>query len=120
MPANNPFNELDPLLQHKLRLGACVLLSKTESLSFSKLKETLGATDGNLGAQLTKLEDNGYLSVTKEFIKKKPVTWYSMTKSGRKAMNKHLDALQKILSVRESASSPTPAPSSAKLIPKNA
>ena len=116
----NPFDELDPLLQHKLRLGACVLLSKTESLSFSKLKETLGATDGNLGAQLTKLEEHGYLSVTKEFVKKKPVTWYSLTAKGRKAMNKHLDALQEILAVRESTPSRKPSSAKATLIPKNA
>lgn len=107
MPESTPFEDLNPLLQHKLRLGACVLLSNTDALSFSKLKEALGGTDGNLGAQLAKLEEHKYLKVSKEFIKKKPVTWYSLTAKGRKEMNKHLDALEAILSTRENPSSNT-------------
>ncbi len=94
------FDHLDPLLQHKLRLGACVLLSRNDALSFTNLKSSLGATDGNLGAQLTKLQDKGYLSMKKEFIDRKPVTWYSLTSTGHKALNVHLDALQAVLDAR--------------------
>jgi len=95
-----PFEQLDPLFQHKVRFGACVLLSKTDALSFARLKEALGATDGNLGAQLTKLEENGYLDVTKEFVKRKPLTWYALTPQGHDALARHLDALQEIIESR--------------------
>jgi len=108
MTGGSPFEKLDPLLQHKVRFGTCVLLSNTKSLSFTKLKEALSATDGNLGAQLTKLEEHKYLKVTKEFIKRKPVTWYSLTKTGETSLNKHLDALQEIIDVRNPLPSPTP------------
>lgn len=94
------FGKLDPLLQHKVRLGACVLLSKEDALSFAKLKAALGATDGNLGAQLSKLEKEGYVTITKEFVDRKPVTWYALTDAGRKALDSHLDILQQVLDLR--------------------
>jgi len=89
--------QLDELLQHRLRLGACVLLSGAEALSFSRLKQLLEATDGNLGAQLRKLEEAEYLSVRKEFSGRKPVSWYSLTKTGRQALESHLTALESLI-----------------------
>ena len=84
---------LDALLQHRSRLGACVLLTTADALSFSRLKELLQETDGNLGAQLRKLEDAGYVQVNKVFESRKPVSWYSLTPEGKKALNKHLAAM---------------------------
>src|SRR6185312_16437880 len=43
-------DQLDPLLQHRSRLGALVLLAGADALSFSRLKALLSETDGNLGA----------------------------------------------------------------------
>ena len=56
---------LDKLLEHRLRLALCVLLSRFESMSFSRLKKLTGETDGNLGANLRKLEDARYVRVKK-------------------------------------------------------
>lgn len=81
------------LLSHRVRLGICVLLSRHTALSFSRLKELLEETDGSLGAQLRKLEDEGFLKVSKEFRDRRPVTWYSLTVKGRKSLKAHLDAL---------------------------
>ena len=89
---------LDPLLQHRSRLGACVLLSTSDALSFSRLKELLGETDGNLGAQLRKLEDAQYVAVKKEFIARKPVSWYSLTPAGQQALRAHLAAMEAVIS----------------------
>jgi len=90
--------QLDPLLEHRLRLGACVLLSDTDRCSFSRLKELLGGTDGNLGAQLRKLEDSDYVSVEKTFQGRRPISWYQLTPLGRKALKAHLKALQNLIS----------------------
>ncbi len=81
-----------------MRLGACVLLSRGDALSFSRLKELLGATDGNLGAQLRKLEEADYVAVRKEFRNRKPVTWYSLTRAGKRALGAQLKALEKVIS----------------------
>src|SRR5262245_50670466 len=88
---------LNPLLQHRSRLGVCVLLSTADALSFSRLKELLGETDGNLGAQLRKLEDAQYVAVKKEFVGRKPVSWYSLTPNGQSALKKHLGALESVI-----------------------
>lgn len=88
---------LDDLLEHRSRLAACVLLSKTDQLSFSRLKQVLGETDGNLGAQLRKLEEAGYLTASKEYLDRRPVTWYRLTTKGRKALLAHVDALARVI-----------------------
>jgi DNA-binding MarR family transcriptional regulator len=88
---------LDPLLQHRSRLGACVLLSTADALSFSRLKALLSETDGNLGAQLRKLEDAQYVQVRKEFEQRKPVTWYSLSNKGRKKLKAHLAAMESLI-----------------------
>lgn len=88
---------LDDLLEHRSRLTACVLLSRSDQLSFSRLKQLLKETDGNLGAQLRKLEDAGYLSAHKEFLDRRPITWYRLTAEGRTALQAHLAALGRVI-----------------------
>ncbi len=85
------------LLSHRSRLGVCVLLSRHGELSFSRFKELLEETDGNLGAQLRKLEDEGFIKVRKEFKERKPVSWYRLTTKGQKTLSKHLEALRRII-----------------------
>jgi DNA-binding HxlR family transcriptional regulator len=88
---------LDAILEHRMRLGACVLLSRAEALSFSRLKQLLGATDGNLGAQMRKLEEARYVEAHKQFQDRKPVTWYQLTAVGRDALKVHLAALETLI-----------------------
>ncbi|MBI2432614.1 MAG: transcriptional regulator [Candidatus Hydrogenedentes bacterium] len=97
--AQQGLQRLDTLLQHRARLGACVLLAKTTALSFSRLKMLLEETDGNLGAQLRKLEEAGYLEVRKEFQNRKPVSWYSLTPAGRTALGTHIRAIQDLVAL---------------------
>lgn len=84
---------LDKLLEHRSRLGACVLLSNADRLSFSRLKELLKETDGNRGAHMRKLEDAGYVDLEKQFENRRPISWYALSKQGRKALKIHLEAL---------------------------
>jgi DNA-binding MarR family transcriptional regulator len=90
-------DRLDPVLQHRSRLGACVLLSTVDVLSFSRLKALLTETDGNLGAQLRKLEEAGYVTVKKEFENRKPVSWYALSTAGRAALKEHLRGLESLI-----------------------
>lgn len=92
-----PSDGFDRLLEHRLRLAICVLLSRNEAISFSRFKEILGETDGNLGAQLRTLEEAGYLGVRKEFRDRKPVTWYTLRPKGRKALMTHVEALEDLI-----------------------
>ena len=92
-----PFAELDDLFQHRARIGAAVLLARHDQLSFSRLKALLNQTDGNLGAQMRKLEDAGYVVARKEFQDRRPVTWYGLTARGKRALSQHLTNLERLI-----------------------
>lgn len=89
--------DLDNLLQHRSRFGAAVLLARHEQLSFSRLKGLLEETDGNLGAQMRKLEEAGYVVARKEFQDRRPVTWYALTARGNRALTEHLSNLERLI-----------------------
>lgn len=95
--ADPPFVELDDLLQHRARIGAAVLLARHDQLSFSRLKVLLQETDGNLGAQMRKLEDAGYVTMRKEFQNRRPVTWYGLTAKGKRALSHHIANLERLI-----------------------
>ncbi len=90
--------DLDKLLEHRVRLAICVLLSRNDTLSFRRLQRLLAETDGSLGAQLRKLENNRYLTVKKEFRDRRPVSWYRLSQEGRSALLKHLAVLERLIS----------------------
>lgn len=89
--------DLNPLLHNQLRLGIMALLSQVERASFTYLAEKTGSTRGNLSVQLTNLEQAGYICIEKTFEKRKPVTYCSITDSGRTAMIEYTDALKEYL-----------------------
>ncbi len=89
------------ILGHRSRLGICALLARNDELSFSRLKELLAETDGSLGAQLRKLEEEGFVTVRKEFQNRKPISWYQLTKTGRRRLESHLGALSGLLGADE-------------------
>jgi len=90
-------NGVDKLLEHRLRLAICVLLTKFDTLSFSRLKELTQETDGNLGANLRKLEDAGYLGMRKSHVNRKPVTWYTLKEDGQVALRHHVESLTSVI-----------------------
>jgi DNA-binding HxlR family transcriptional regulator len=89
--------ELDPIIHGKLRLALLSLLTGVEEAEFTWLREKTGATDGNLGAQMLKLEEAGYVAVEKKFAGRKPQTLYRMTPDGREALTKYVAALKRLL-----------------------
>lgn len=80
-----------------MRLAITVLLSRWDRLSFSRLRELTGETDGSLGAHMRRLEEAGYVSADKEFRDRKPVTWYALAPAGRRALGAHLRALEDLI-----------------------
>ena len=85
------------LLEHRVRLAICVLLSAHDAMSFRRLKQVLEETDGSLGTHLRKLEDGGYLRVEKSFRDRRPVTWYELTDKGRSSLRKHVAHLARLI-----------------------
>lgn len=73
------------------------ILMVNNSVDFNRLKELLGVTDGNLASHIKALESEDYILITKQFVGKKPNTQYQVTKTGRDAFKKHLDALEQLI-----------------------
>jgi len=91
------FKELDPLLHSQLRLAVMSLLIGVEEADFVFLKEKTGATSGNLSVQIDKLNEAGYISVTKTFKGKMPCTICRITKRGVAAFDDYVKALQEYI-----------------------
>ena len=72
-------------------------LAVNETLDFSALKDYLEVTDGNLASHLKALEKEDFIVVNKSFVRRKPNTRYSMTKTGRTAFEEHLAALENLI-----------------------
>lgn len=92
--------DLDPVIHQPVRLrimASLAALHEAESAEFTFLRDLLGLTDGNLGAHVRKLEEEGYLSVEKAFVQRKPRTFIALSAKGRKAFKGHVAALQSIL-----------------------
>ena len=88
---------LGGLLEHRVRLAICVLLSKHNAMSFSRLKQVLEENDGSLGTHLRKLEDAGYLAIEKSYRDRRPVTWYELTDSGRRQLKLYVANLMRLI-----------------------
>lgn len=94
------FHYLDKAFENKIRLGLMSLLVINDDVDFNRLKESLEITDGNLASHLKNLEKLNYIEVKKEFVGRKPRTTYSATVQGRRAFQKHVEALEKFLKER--------------------
>ncbi len=97
----NYIQYLNKAFENRIRLGIMSILMVNDSVEFSAMKEMLDITDGNLASHISALEKIEYVEVKKQFIGKKPNTTYSVTKSGKKAFNEHLDALEGLLKNRD-------------------
>lgn len=97
----SPFDHLDKVLEHRVRLQIMSVLVTEEALDFNTLKETLDVTDGNLASHIKALEKEKYLSVNKTFVDRKPNTKYKITERGRNAFRKHLDALEQVIRLQK-------------------
>ena len=92
------YQRLDDVIHSRIRLAVMSILATVEAAEFTYLRERTGATDGNLGAHVKKLEDAGYVAVDKQFVDRKPVTRYSLTAEGREAFRRYVERLEAMLS----------------------
>jgi DNA-binding HxlR family transcriptional regulator len=89
--------DLDRLIHERIRLGIVSALAANSSLTFNDLKRLLKTTDGNLSVHARKLEEAKYIACVKSFEGRMPKTEYSLTATGRKALNKYLDHMEALI-----------------------
>ncbi len=95
------FAQLDPVIHSRIRLAVLSILISVKGATFNYLKETIGTTDGNLSASLSKLEEVGYIFIKKSFKGKKPLTTCSISEKGRTAFSKYMKALETYISFKK-------------------
>ena len=92
------YNYIDPLLHVPARLGiATALYAHTRGLSFVQLREVCELSDGNLSRHLQRLESEGIVVTSKEFIERIPRTTARLTPAGRRRFESYVEQLRRIV-----------------------
>ena len=90
---------IDRLIHEPARLAIIAVLSACESADFAALLHLTGLTKGNLSAQLQKLEEAGYITITKSFKERYPHTECALTTAGRQAFRAYWQQVNALHSV---------------------
>lgn len=90
------YRALDEVLHGRVRLGIMAFLQGARQSDFVELRNALELTDGNLAAQLRKLEENGHVRITKGYLGKRTRMTVTLTEQGDAAMKAYLDRLRSL------------------------
>ncbi len=91
------FLQLDRVIHEKGRFALMSMLAASPELSFTEMRDALNMTDGNLTTHIRTLQEAGYVSVTKSFQNKRPLTTCSLTPAGKKAFTSYINLLAEIV-----------------------
>ena len=108
--ASSPSEQLDPLIHTQARLRIMTTLTalpEGDRLAFGRLQALLDATAGNLSTHLRKLQDAGYVEVTKGHLGRVPTTHIEATRAGRRAFEDYIEQLRALLTPPTGVPGPT-------------
>jgi DNA-binding MarR family transcriptional regulator len=92
---------IDRLVHSPARLSILTYLSVVEEGDAVYLLNQTGLTWGNLSANVTRLQEAGYIEVVKEFKDKKPHTLLKLTDRGRKAFQGYQNKMKELLDIKK-------------------
>jgi DNA-binding MarR family transcriptional regulator len=95
---------LDPVIHAQARLRVVAALStlpEGDRIAFPRLQQILGMTAGNMSVHLRKLEDAGYVDITKTHRGRTPTTLVCLTRRGRVAFDDYTAAVRALLEPKE-------------------
>jgi DNA-binding MarR family transcriptional regulator len=85
---------LDRVIHEPARLMIMTVLYAIPEADFLYLQRECELTQGNLSSHLAKLEEAGYLTITKSFKGKYPLTICKLTRKGRQAFETYSAAMR--------------------------
>jgi DNA-binding PadR family transcriptional regulator len=91
------YQQLDDVIHSRIRLAIMSILIGIDQAEFKFLKEQVKTTDGNLSVHLRKLEKAKYITMTKRFFKRKPVSSYRITQNGKDAFEKYVERIENFI-----------------------
>ena len=91
--------ELNKIIHERSRLLVLTHLASNKDMevSFNEIKEKMNFTPGNLSVQLKKLDEAGYITISKSFRDNKPHTAVSITLKGIEALNNYLEEMEDLI-----------------------
>lgn len=92
----HPRHELSEVLHQPVRFSIAAALSKTETMDFKDLRNTIQVSDSVLSKQLSHLEKAGFVNIKKSFVGKFPRTSLSLSADGKQAWEHHIATLRLI------------------------
>lgn len=98
--------DLDPDIHQPTRLRLLAVLSGVKAADFQFLRAALGLTQGNLSSHMSRLEEIGYVEVTKAFEGKLPKTTYRLTDLGRERLAAYWQAIDEVRAAARPAAKP--------------
>ena len=90
-------SELDRVIHEPGRLMLVALLSAVEKSDFLYLQHETGMNKGTLSSHLSRLEEAGYVQVSKTYRGKVPQTLLCLTATGRNAFEQYRRKLKEAL-----------------------
>lgn len=81
------------------RLSVLVYLYFTQHATFSVLQKKLGLTSGNLSSHLRKMEELGFIRISKRFVDLKPTTFAVLTKEGAERVRNQMIRMRELVSM---------------------
>lgn len=97
MPPEIDLTKTDGLLHAPARLAVMAMLAGGDELDFTRIRDLLDLTDGNLSSHLRRLEKAGYLRCSKGFLGRRPRTTYTICAKGSAALSRHVEELERIV-----------------------
>ena len=95
-PGGHARHRLDEVIHAPVRFSIVAALAGVDDAAFATIRDAVEVTDSTLSKQVAVLETAGYVRVNKGYVGKRPRTWLSLTRDGRKAYESHLAALRTI------------------------
>ena len=90
-------SDINKVVHEPARLMILSYLSVINSADFTFLMKQTELTRGNLSSHISKLEEAGYVKVSKEFVDKIPRTLIRITTKGKNALKKYRDKMQNVI-----------------------
>jgi DNA-binding MarR family transcriptional regulator len=90
------FLELDRLVHEPARLAILSVLAPLDRAEFKFVERLTGLTKGNLSAQAQKLEAAGYIQVHKGYRGRVPLTEFSLSEAGRRALSEYWSLVERL------------------------
>jgi DNA-binding MarR family transcriptional regulator len=89
-------HQLEPAIHSPVRFSIVAALAGVDEAEFSYVRDSVEISAPVLSKQASSLEEAGYVRIRKGYVGKRPRTWLSLTKRGRQAFQRHVDALRLI------------------------